>query len=222
MLPRLLVAQDVLIYQSPSQQAYKKGSHILQKLKEMYPDWLDKNQIFLPYVMRIKVDIRVNLPWEKPQLEILRKDIKTIVADLPASYRAGYEKIISVLANDDPVEMDIPRAIEYLTMVHARYILDCIRKTEPTLPIVLFDGLTLPTKSNRERRRWQVWIFHNHRSPDIDNLLIECQHLAVERIRTIMSGNKMNLLRILKIKCRKFKPAELIKKRGFYNLMGLF
>lgn len=221
---RMIADQPIIVYAESSlsiEDMIKQGEeHPVMQLAEKYPgDWSRESQM-LPFLMKITVSVRKDLPFSDAHLVRIRQDVQMIVGDLPAGYRRAYSPIIRELKTSTVATMGIPRVIEYLTMVGARYVFDCIDKDAAFKPRrrLKLEGLTLPIDeahddgggSQDDRRTvTSVWLFHNFRSADIDSLLMECQHLAEEKVEHVLAGKPMDLLNILKIKCEKFRPMPL-------------
>lgn len=221
-LPKLLADQDILVYSSPSRSVMTiRGTNLIGKLEEKYPGEWSKKILYLPSFMELKVVVKRGLTLKPFHIILLREEIQHITDDLPEKYRESYRKILQELDVSVPETMTIPRSIEYLTMVCARYILDVIKTHDASLPHVDFQGLTLEEKNQRGLTKSEVLIFHNYQNSAIDYLLIECQLLAVEKIRAIMANRRMKLLQILQRKSKKFRPQGLVGQRRRINFFRL-
>lgn len=220
---RLIAEQPILVYPGKSKSLIKMirrgGEHPVMELKIKYPDWSEEILQLLPYWMKVRVEVLSALTLSPDHLKRIRRDLKEIVLDLPSENRQPYQFILKEMKKR-PELMDIPRMIEYMVMAEALYVLDCIKiliaEPEQKLKNVVFHGLTLPSYQGRAEKRdyniSSVWIFHNYGGPAIDLLLIECLHLAVDKINNVIQGKDMDLLKILKIKCNKFKPVSPLSK----------
>lgn len=226
----MLVDQPIIVYPERSQsigEMIRKGQeHPIRELEAKYPGkWAHKLQM-LPFVMKIIVSQKSNLHLEPTHLRGIRRAVLEIVRDLPVSYYRFYWPIMKELKKCDASSMDIPRLIEYLTMVGVHYVFDCIERNVYEKPRrrLRLEGLTLPVELGtqpKDRILTAVWLFHNYKIVDIDLLLIECQLLAVEKIRAVLAGREMNLLSILKIKCQKFHPVPSRKREMYHRLSQL-
>lgn len=220
-MSQLIAGQSIIVYAEPSrsiEDIIRKGDkHPVIQLADKHPGgWVQKLQM-LPFLMKITVSVSDDLHFDDSHLARILQDVRTIVRDLPVGYRRAYGPIIRELETSTVETMDIPRTIEYLTMVSARYVFDCIDKDVEIKPWrrLRLEGLTLPIDephddgggSKEDRIVTSVWLFHNFRSADIDSLLMECLHLAGEKAKAVLAGRTMDILNILRIKCEKFHPV---------------
>lgn len=204
--PRRIVAeQPILVYCGHTQmieEAIKRGGcHPIVELTNKYgPKWA-KQQDILPAIIKLRVVVKEDVIVSESHIKTVRDEIARIVKSLPKPYQSFYEVIIGNLDNKDE-KMDVPRLIEYLTMVSVRYILDCIRRDREDIPAISLSGLTFTARKKGDRFNTQVWIFHNYSQQDIDALFDECVKLSAKMLKIILSGKgQINLLKILDIKC---------------------
>lgn len=230
---RVIAEQPIMVHCGRTRMladAIRKGaSHPIAILaKRLGEEWA-RSQDILPAIIKLKVVVKRDVVVLPDHVKQVKDEIVRIIESLPADHQEFYQRILEKL-NDPTEEMDVPRLIEYLTMVSTRYILDCIRKDRQDFPTIALSGLTFSSKTVGDRSESEVWISHNCSSQDIDALFGECSKLAVALLKTIV-GNKgqMNLLKILNIKCQSdeyvppFEGQVVVEKpkkgRGFGSLI---
>lgn len=217
---RVISTQPILVYPEKSREiaeiVRRGGKHPLIELEVKYPGEWVKNIQILPFLMKVRIEWEKDLEFGKRHLSLLRGVIRQMVNALPKKYRSSYSNLIEAVERieEKPESeingaMDVPRAIEYLTIASCRYLIDNNSSGSSKDRRIVLQGLTLPSRRIRNQKITFVWLFHNYNGPEIDALIMECLGLAREQISAFLGlQGEMNLSKILTHKIRKFRPPR--------------
>ncbi|MFA6422992.1 MAG: hypothetical protein WCW17_00900 [Patescibacteria group bacterium] len=180
------------------------GSKKVSALLEKYPGKWSNQLVVFPFMMKIIVEIDNSQVFhDSDYLAAVRQQVEQIVASVPVERRATYSYCLDVLNSPDQV-VDIGRAVEYLTIVSVRYILDQISGTD-VIGLQAIEGV--PKTDGNGRVSIEILLLHNY-GPGLDPLLDDCLKLAAEKMRRILRGKPLDMLKILKLKWHNYQLTE--------------
>ena len=208
-----VIAEQPIRYYAHRSKYYNGKKHPFIALIEKYPGEWSRGIHCFPYVMTVDLDVKSGLSFGKDHIAILNRGITLIIRDLPGDFRGPYQYLIKEM--EEP-EFRIPRAVEFLTLASCRYVLDCIRREQSSVKGVNLQGVVELREVDQDFSHWKISISHGH-GRELDPLLIECVGLAVDKVRLVLLGREMDLLSILKRKCRKFAPEGIRRERSFFE-----
>lgn len=180
----------------------------------------------LPFLVRVRVVYDQSLELNLDQIAQVRALIGRMVQDLPDVYHPAYHYCLDildrVLHGDKNEEMEPVRAVEYLALAGARFVLDLAEvrdgvkagsEGEVSFQGISFRSVVQPRLGTIMTR---VFILHNC-GRQVDPLIDDSLKLAAETIGNLLQGKEpLDLVGILRHKSNRYSH----RKSGHCSLIS--